>query len=196
MGEIKRKKSKFKRPKDPFDKSRIDEENAIVEKYGLKNKKEIWRAEAMISKIRKQAKSLIKADGEEQKEFFERLNKFGFKTETIPDVLDLAKENWLDRRLQTFVFKKKLANTPKQARQLITHKHVLVNGSIVKSPSFVITADLEDKLMLVKKDKAIKERKVAETKTKVAEQPKEVEAQISKVEQVAPTPVAVGENNG
>ncbi len=38
MGEIKRKKSKFKRPKDPFDKSRIDEENAIVEKYGLKNK--------------------------------------------------------------------------------------------------------------------------------------------------------------
>jgi len=148
MGDIRRKKKRFRKPKQPFDKDRIEEENNLIKKYGLKNKKEIWRAEAHISKIRKRAKILIQKSDEEKKKLFEKLNRIGFKVSEISDVLGMTKENWLDRRLQSFVFKKKLANNIRQARQLIIHKHVLVGGCVVNIPSFMITTDLENKVSL------------------------------------------------
>ena len=46
MGDIKRRRKNFSRPKKLFDRARIDEENVIVKKYGLKNKKEIWKAKS------------------------------------------------------------------------------------------------------------------------------------------------------
>ncbi len=156
MGGIKRKRSKFRKPKKAFDKLRIKEEEAIVGKYGLKNKKEIWKAEAEISKLRRRAKALIPKSDEEKKEFFEKLNHLGLKIKIIADVLALTKENWLDRRLQTFVFKKELAKTIKQARQLIVHKLVLVDNKIVNKPSFVIKTDLENKISL--KERKLKEK--------------------------------------
>ncbi len=148
MGGIKKKQKGFRRPKQPFDKERIEEENELIKKYGLKNKKEIWKADSKISKIRRRAKSLIPESEERKQEFFAKLNKMGFKISDIADVLGLKIENWLDRRLQTFVFKKKLANNIKQARQLIVHKHVLVDGKIVNVPSFFINTDLENKISL------------------------------------------------
>ncbi len=162
MGDIKRKKKKFRKPKQPFDKERIDEENQLIRKYGLKNKKEIWKAESQISKLRRRAKDLIPEEDVKKKEFFAKVNKIGFKVGEISDVLGMTKENWLDRRLQTFVFKKKLANNVKQARQLIIHKHVLVNGNVVNIPSFMITTDLENKISL-KEGKRV-EKKKTETK--------------------------------
>ena len=33
----------FARPKKAYEKTRITEENVLVEKYGLKNKREIWK---------------------------------------------------------------------------------------------------------------------------------------------------------
>ena len=35
---MKKQKKKYLRPRRPFDKKRIEEENLLVEKYGLKNK--------------------------------------------------------------------------------------------------------------------------------------------------------------
>ncbi|MBC8435092.1 30S ribosomal protein S4, partial [archaeon] len=80
MGDIKRKQKRFSRPKQLFNRARIDEENLLVEKYGLKNKKEIWKAEAQISRLRRRAKSLIPKSDEEKKLFFEKLNKMGSKS--------------------------------------------------------------------------------------------------------------------
>ena len=139
MGDIRKKKKKYRKPKQPYDSERIGEENKLIQRYGLKNKKEIWRAEAQISKIRRRAKVLIPRSDEEKKEFFEKLHRMGFKVDEISDVLGMTKENWLDRRLQSFVFKKKLANNIKQARQLIVHKHVLVDGNVVNIPSFFVS---------------------------------------------------------
>tara|TARA_Y100000310_G_scaffold319497_1_gene374867 strand:- start:191 stop:775 length:585 start_codon:yes stop_codon:yes gene_type:complete len=161
MGDIKKKRKKFSKPKKLFDKARITAENVLVERYGLKNKKEIWKAKSEISNIRRRAKELIGAEAEEQRVFFDKLNHLGFGVVEIADVLGLTEENFLDRRLQTIVAKKKLANTPKQARQLIVHKHVLVDGNIVNTPSFVVTKELEGKLSL-------KERKVKKAKEEVA----------------------------
>jgi small subunit ribosomal protein S4 len=43
-------------------------------------------------------------------------------------------ENELERRLQTIVYRKGLARSPKQARQLITHGHIAVNGRKLTIP--------------------------------------------------------------
>jgi len=72
---MQRKQKKYSRPKRPFDKERIIEEEKIKKEFGLKNKKEIWRSEAEIKLIREKAKKLISANEKEQEEFFNRLKK-------------------------------------------------------------------------------------------------------------------------
>ena len=122
---MKRKHKIYSRPKRPFDKPRIEEEAGIVEEFGLKNKREIWKAEAKIKSIREKAKKLISAKPEEQETLFNKLNKIGLKVNSISSVLSLDKKDYLKRRLQTIVVAKKLASTSKQARQFIVHKKVI-----------------------------------------------------------------------
>ena len=145
---MKRKHKKYSKPKRPFDKARIEEEAQIKKEFGLKNKREIWRAEAKLKAIRERAKRLIKKDIEEQKIFFEKLNKIGLNVKSIADVLSLDKKDILKRRLQTMVFKKGLAPTIKTARQLVTHKKVFVKEKIVNVPSYIVPVELEDKINL------------------------------------------------
>lgn len=145
---MKRKHKQYSKPKRPFDKARIDEEAEIKKEFGLKNKREIWRAEARIKTIREKAKNLISASPEEQQALFSRLQRTGLKVDSIADILSLDKKDYLKRRLQTIVVKKKLATTAKSARQLITHKKVLVDGRIVDSPSYIVPVKSEDKITL------------------------------------------------
>lgn len=163
---MKRKHKRYSRPKRPFDKARIEEEGGIVEEFGLKNKREIWKADAKIKTIREKAKKLISAKPEEQRALFEKLNKMGLKVDSISSVLSLDKKDYLKRRLQTIVFTKKLATTPKQARQLIVHKKVLINGRAVSTPSYIVPVELENKITL--KDKKILKKK--EEKKEVGEE--------------------------
>ncbi|VVB80571.1 30S ribosomal protein S4 [uncultured archaeon] len=159
MGDIKRKPNLYSRPRKAFDAARIAAEKEIVQKYGLKSKREIWKASAKISTLRNRAKTLIPKSPEEKKEFFNKLNGMGLNIENIADVLALKTENWLDRRLQTIVFKKGLAKTPLQARQIISHNSISVNGRTVNVPSFFVTKDLESKISLIAGK--IKEKKEA-----------------------------------
>jgi len=170
---MKRKHKTYSKPKRPFDKARIDEEAVIKKDYGLKNKKEIWKADSKIKSIREKAKKLIGADEEEQKALFDRLKKIGLNVNSISDVLSLDKKDYLDRRLQTILVKKKLATTPKSTRQLITHKKVLVGGEVVNSPSYIVPVQLEDKIVLKEKSK----KKEVKTSNKVPreEQAKKLE---------------------
>jgi small subunit ribosomal protein S4 len=148
---MKRKHKIYSKPKRPFDKIRIDEEAKIKKEFGLKNKREIWKAEAKIKSMREKAKKLISANPEEKQALFNRLKKIGLNVNSIADVLSLNKRDYLKRRLQTIVVNKKIATTLKNARQLITHKKILVNDKIVNSPSYVVK--LEDKTSLKKKVK-------------------------------------------
>jgi len=145
---MKRKHKIYSRPKRPFDKARIEEEGVIVKEFGLKNKREIWKAEAKIKLMREKAKKLISAKLEEQKILFEKLKKIGLNVNSIADVLSLEKKDYLKRRLQTVVFAKKLALSAKAARQLITHQKVLVDGKVVNVPSYVVPVELENKITL------------------------------------------------
>jgi len=159
-----RKKKQYTRPKKPYDKARIEEEKEITKRYGLKNKREIWKAESAIRRIRGLAKKLIRAEPEEQNKLIEKLKKEGFKVEKIADALALTKENWLERRLQTIVFKKGIIKTPKGARQMITHRHIKINKKVVNIPSYMVNVEEEGKIELDIKPKPIKEESIKESK--------------------------------
>jgi len=148
-------KKKYSRPKKPFDKIRIEEENLIKEKYGLKNKKEIWKADASIKKIRNQAKALITKSDQEKELFIKKLQKKGFPVNALADALGLDNTNLLKRRLQTIVFNKKLAKTVKQARQFVVHKKISIENEIINKPSYQVSLKKEPliKLNLVLKSK-------------------------------------------
>jgi len=144
-------KKKLKTPKSPWDKERINKENELMKTYGLRRKREIWKAESSLRSFRGRARDLAaKKDKVQEKVLLEKLHKMGLlsKDASLDDVLDLTVENLLNRRLQTFVFKNKLANTPKQARQLITHGHIAVDGRRTIYPSLFITRGLEKKISI------------------------------------------------
>ena len=119
----------------------------------LKNKREIWKADFAVNKIRNQAKLLITASSENQKEFIERLIAKGLakKGAQIDDALALTKEAILDRRLQTIVLKRGITKTSKSARQLITHRHIMVNGEKVTIPSYFVNLSEEGKILFIGK---------------------------------------------
>jgi small subunit ribosomal protein S4 len=182
----KRKRKVYSRPRKPFDKPRIEEENVLKEKYGLKNKREIWKADTAIARIRNLAKHLIIKSDEEKKAFIDKLKKKGFKIDSIPDSLALNKEDWLKRRLETIVAVKKLANTPKQARQFIVHKHVLIGDRIINIPSYQVSLEEEPliRLNIVLKQKETKKSKLEEIKEEITtsekiEEESEVEREIA-----------------
>ena len=155
---MKRKHKLYSRPKRPFNKERIEEENVIRKEYGLKNKREIWKAEAKIKLMREKAKKLISAPQEEQKKLLNTIKKIGLKVDSISDILSLDKRDYLNRRLQTIVLKRKLATTSKSARQLIVHKKIFVDGKIVNIPSYVVPVELEIKITIKKTEKKVNKK--------------------------------------
>lgn len=186
-----RKHKKFRRPKHKFDSERIKEEETIVKKYGLKNKKEIWKAKAKLDIIRNQAKKLIDADEEKQEIFLSKLKNQGLNVQTTADVLALTEEDILKRRLQTIVLKKNLATTSKGARQLITHKHILVKDKVVNIPSYLVQIDEENTIK-----KSLKPKKIEEVGKKPAEKSLEVEQkEPEEAKQIEEAPKENIENN-
>ena len=163
---MKRKHKIYSKPRRPFDKARIEEEAKIIEEFGLKNKREIWKADSRIKEIREKAKNLISADTNEQKKLFDRLKKMGFNVNSIGNVLSLDKRDYLRRRLQTVLVNKKLAASPKSSRQLITHRKVLVGGKAVDSPSYLVPIDMEDKIIIKIKKKSPKKEEIKQEEIK------------------------------
>ncbi len=158
---MRKQRKKYSRPRNLFDVSRISSDKEIVKKYALKNKSEIWKADAEIGRIRTEAKKLI-INPEKQDIFFKKLEEMGLiksKDAAIDAVLSLTKENLLDRRLQTIVFKLKLAKTIKEARQIIGHKKIIVGDHLVTIPSYIVKVSEETKIKLAKKEKTKKEEK-------------------------------------
>jgi len=169
-----RKRKKFEWPKKLWDKPRILDENKLKLKYGLKNKKEIWKTDAKVKYFRNRAKSLITAEQDEQQVFFDKLNKIGLNIQTIADVLSMDKEDLMRRRLASVVCSKGLADTPRQARQMIVHKRVLIGGNVVNIPSYLVKIEEEKNIIIKKKVRGVKpvEEKVEEVpQEEVVEEP-------------------------
>lgn len=142
-------KKKFKKPIKPWDKERMGKESILLKTFGLRRKHEIWKAESILRSFRRRARDLAaKRDKTQERILLDKLYKMGLlgKNADLDDVLSLTGENLLERRLQTIVFKKKIANTPKQARQFITHGHIAIEGRRTIYPSFSVTRELENKI--------------------------------------------------
>ena len=123
----------FKKPRRPFEKERLDAELKLVGEYGLRNKRELWRVQMVLSKIRNAARTLLTLDEKDPKRIFEgqalmrRMYKYGLLNETqdkLDYVLALQPNDFLERRLQTVVFKQGLAKSIHHARVLIRQKHI------------------------------------------------------------------------
>jgi len=153
MGDPKFPRKKYEAPSHPWEADRIQREKELLKKYGLKNKREIWRAATILRRIREQARRLFakrsKEEVEKEKEkLLKRLSRLGMLPEesTLDDVLALSIEDILARRLQTLVYLHGLAKTPKQARQFIAHGHIAINGKKVRVPSYLVRKEEEDKI--------------------------------------------------
>lgn len=173
MGDPRKLHKKFSKPRQIFSKARIEEEKNIVKNYGLKNMREIWKAETEINRIRNRAKELI-LKPELQEAFFVRLRKIGLikGQVNIDDVLALTKEKLLERRLQTLVFKKGFAKTIKEARQLITHKKIKIGDRIVNIPGYITNIEEEKKISLIKKAPKVIEELKPESMIEIKEEEK------------------------
>jgi small subunit ribosomal protein S4 len=143
----------YETPNHPFQGERIAQEADLLGRYGLKNKKELWKAQSQLRDFRREARRLLgEAQGDidlaeqEGAEFVGRLRRLGIlgEEDDISAVLSLDVTDLLERRLQTVAYRKGLANTPKQARQFITHGHVTVEGARVTIPSKKVEVSEED----------------------------------------------------
>jgi len=140
----------YETPKRPWEKTRIENETRLVIEYGLRNKREVWKAQAHLRRYRKAARSLLAlgssmADKDlyetKREELISHLQRSGLlgPDAGIDDVLSLKVQTQIERRLQTIVYRKGLARSPKQARQLITHGHIAVGSRRVNIPGYLVT---------------------------------------------------------
>merc|ERR1712146_422916 len=139
-----------KNPKRAYDKERLDHELQMLGTYGLKNKREIGRVGLILSKVRAVARDLLTLDEKDPRRIFEgqalmrRMIRYGILDEDkqrLDYVLALKIEDFLERRLQTLVFKRGLAKSIHHARVLIRQRHIRVGRQIVTVPSFMVRVE-------------------------------------------------------
>jgi small subunit ribosomal protein S4 len=150
LGDPRKPRKKWISPRHPWIKERLIQELELVGRYGLKSKRELWIAASLARKFRHMARELLglppEVRAEREKSLLSRLYKMGLVDEnaSIDNVLSLTAEHILERRLQTIVYRKGLARTIHQARQLIVHGHIAIGGRRVTSPGYLVSRDEED----------------------------------------------------
>ena len=141
-----------KTPRRPFEKERLDQELKLCGEYGLRCKREIWRVQLALAKIRKSARVLLTLPEKDPRRMFEgtalirRLNRYGLLGEEekkLDFILQLSTQKLLERRLQTKVWKMGLAKSIHMARCLIRQRHVNVGKQLVNVPSFLVRVNSE-----------------------------------------------------
>ncbi|MBD3304536.1 30S ribosomal protein S4 [Candidatus Woesearchaeota archaeon] len=155
MGDPRKLRRKYSGPGDPWQKTRIEEEKALLKEYGLKNKSEIWKHDSKLKNFAAQAKRLVAQRDEqaekEKKQLLKRLQRLGLISAGADTeaVLSLTIKDILERRLQTILYRKGLANSMSQARQYISHAHVLVGGRQIKAPGYIVKTEEEPTITFV-----------------------------------------------
>jgi len=146
VGDPKKIRKKWRGPKHPWRREVLQQELELVGRYGLRNKRELWRAKYTIEKTRFQARRLLAvADEEQRRRLIDKLVRMSLLPPgaTLDDVLSLTVSDLLERRLQTIVYRKGLAKTIHQARQLIVHGHIAIGDQVVSCPGYIVGRDEE-----------------------------------------------------
>lgn len=197
MGDPRKHRKTYSNPKKPWDKARLDSEVSLVKEYGIVNKRELHKMNSLLRKFSLQAKKLLASSSKqadaERKSLISKLTSLSLigANAQLDDVLALQLKNIMERRLQTVVYRKGLANTVKQARQFIVHQHVKIGNKSITSPSYLVPKEEEDKITFLEgsslanpshpeRPEQVKMAKDALKKVKL----------VSKMEEVAPEPKA------
>jgi len=144
-------------PRKPFDKDRLINELRVVGAYGLRCKRECWRVQLALAKIRKAARTLMTLDESDPRRLFEgdallrRMVRLGVLKENerkLDYILGLTLNQFMERRLQTLVAEKKLANSVHHARVLIRQRHIAVGKQMVNIPSFMVRVSSEQHIQM------------------------------------------------
>lgn len=144
----------WRKPKRPLNYDLLSEELFVLGTYGLKNKRELWKAHTQLSSIRSQARSILALTQEvrsmKEPTLLKSLARIGLikQDSTLDDVLNLKVTDLLARRLQTIVQKKSNFKSPYLARQAVVHGHVLIGERVVNIPSYTVTVDEENMVSL------------------------------------------------
>ncbi len=156
MGDPRKFRNKFERPKRLWDEDRIAEDKELRTIYGLKNSSEVWKAAAKLKRYRREARRLLSLSAEEREKdankILTKLTRLGImkKGGTVDDILSLTVKDVLERRLQTIVVRKGLARTMRQARQLITHGFISINGRKITIPGYIVESSEEEGISYAK----------------------------------------------
>jgi len=155
MGDPKTPRRVWKKPKRPLNYDLMMDELKTLGTFGLKTKKELWKTQTELSRVRLQARSLLALRQEERQRkepiLIQSLSKIGLvdQNSTLDDVLNLQVNDLLARRLQTMAQRKLFFKTPYQARQAIVHGHIMIGDSVVTIPSYVVKTEEEAKIRLI-----------------------------------------------
>ncbi len=183
MGDIKKTRKKYSKPSHPWRTERITEQNQIIKEYGIPRKTELWKVIAKLSSFKNQAKALSARNDAQAKierdNLVKKLDSLNLiKDATLEAILSISLKDVLNRRLQTIVFKKGYAKSMSQARQMITHRHVLINSTINSSPSYIVRLSEEASIEISPKspfyntDHAERVKESTKRKPRVAEKSK------------------------
>jgi small subunit ribosomal protein S4 len=154
MGDPRKSKKMFRRPRRIWTTDQLNAELYVIGSYGLRNKRELWRAQSEVARFRNQARALLalptEVRQEKETQLLTFLNRFGLVNQaaTLDDVLNLKIEDLLERRLQTIVMKKGETKSPQLARQMVVHGHVSLANRIVNIPGYLVKRGEEQQIML------------------------------------------------
>ena len=154
MGDPHKPKKTFHRPRRIWTTDQLNSELYTLGAYGLRNKRELWKAESEIARIRNQARALlaVPTDLRRDKEvmLLGFLNRMGLVKDsaTLDDVLNLKIEDILERRLQTIVMRKIGSKSAIQARQVVSHCHVSIGNRTVNLPGYMVRTDEEQNISI------------------------------------------------
>ena len=154
MGDPRKAKKSYTRHRSIWTSDQISSELYVVGSYGLRNKKELWKAQTEIARIRNQARALlaISTDVRHEKEtkLLNYLSRLGIveDSSTLDDILNLKIEDILERRLQTLVMKRSNLKSPYQARQIVVHGHVSIGDRKINLPGYLVKKDEETQILI------------------------------------------------
>jgi small subunit ribosomal protein S4 len=153
MGDPRKNKKLYRRPRMIWTTDQLNAELYVMGSYGLRNKRELWRTQTEVARIRNQARALLalstEVRSEKEKRLLNFLSRLGLVKEgaTLDDVLNLKVEDLLERRLQTIVMKKSSSKSPYQARQIVSHGHVSIGNRKVNIPGYLVRSAEEQEIL-------------------------------------------------